>query len=208
MLPEEVLQYVSHDHQNLSQKPVIPHPAPGPALPETFKNRYMQRKDQNSPLPFSGYLFPAATLLAGLFVLAMPLPTLIKNPHILPMLLTGIIFYWGMRTPDFLPAPLVFMVGLVADIFVGTPLGYWTLCYLFIYALSVYFNRISRRLVHVYVWGTYLLLSFLTLCLAWLITSFYLFTPEDPVPYLKAWLSCALAFPLTARLLGNLRRLA
>ena len=166
----------------------------------------MHRKDK--PPSLFGYLFPAATLLAGLFVLAMPLPTLIQNPHILPMLLTGIIFYWGVRTPDFLPAPLVFMAGLVTDIFVGTPLGYWTLCYLFIYALSVYVSRISSRLVRVYVWGTYLLLSFLTLCLAWLITSFYLLSPEDPAPYLNAWLYSALAFPPTALLLGNLRRLA
>ena len=71
------------------------------------------------------------TLLGFLGVLVLALPFrffegIVPTP-VIPLV---VVFFWSIYSPDYLPAPSVFAIGLLQDLLMGGPLGLWASVYL------------------------------------------------------------------------------
>lgn len=150
------------------------------------------------------YISPLLSLVAGLFIVAMPLPGISQNSHLFPVLLSCLIFYWTLKRPEYFPSVWVFFAGIMTDIFTGAPLGFWAFCYLVLYALTLYTSRFSSHLQHVFIWISYILISLIMCLTAWLVSSAYLVSMQSLIPYLVAWGWSLVLFPIIALFLAQL----
>ena len=76
-------------------------------------------------------LVPAALLLVLPAFAAYPWQIPLGSSLALPFLLLLTILFAGLRYPALLPSPLVFLSGLLCDLFTRSPLGFWTFLALF-----------------------------------------------------------------------------
>jgi len=128
------------------------------------------------------YLTPFVSTVALTVLAALPwgLPT--EDRFFLPLLPVVSIHYWALRRTAAMPEWLVFLVGLLLDIFTHGPLGYWPLIYLWAYFLGVAgepLGRKSQLMRLVYFAGSLLAVA----VLAWAVASLYFFEAADWRPY-------------------------
>lgn len=111
----------------------------------------------------------AYALMAIFFVLnvsALPYPFtgIIKIPFILIT-----IFYWSLYRPTFLPAPLVFLCGLMFDLLSASPLGFNTIIFLITRWVIADQRSFLLGQSFIVVWLAFTVLNVVTLCLQWLV---------------------------------------
>lgn len=71
------------------------------------------------------------TLLGFLGVLILALPfRFFEGIAPTPIIPLVVVFFWSIYSPDYLPAPSVFAIGLLQDLLMGGPLGLWAAVYL------------------------------------------------------------------------------
>lgn len=75
-------------------------------------------------------LLVSLVLITAAVALNLPWPLESTARAALPYLALAIVHGHAYRIPDAVPAPLVLIVGLAADIVADTPLGFWPLVYL------------------------------------------------------------------------------
>ncbi len=83
-------------------------------------------------------LFPVLVSLIAVLSTSLPWGAPLSVSTALPLLALGVVFYWGIHRPRQLPAPAVFLFGLLTDLATDGPLGFWALNYLAGYAVAVY----------------------------------------------------------------------
>lgn len=76
-----------------------------------------------------GRALPALLVIGLMFVTASPaaLPFLMKSP---PLVAMAAAFYWGVYRPWYMPAWLLFLLGLLQDVFTASPIGFHALMFL------------------------------------------------------------------------------
>lgn len=72
---------------------------------------------------------PTLLGLLGVFMLAAPI-RLFEGYIATPIIPLVVVFFWSIYNPDVLPAPGVFLIGLLQDLLTGSPLGLWAFVYL------------------------------------------------------------------------------
>ena len=72
---------------------------------------------------------PTLLGLIGVLILALPV-RLFEGALPTPIIPLVIVFFWSIYGPDYLPAPSVFIIGLLQDLLTGGPLGLWSAVYL------------------------------------------------------------------------------
>lgn len=74
----------------------------------------------------------ATPMLIGLLgVLLIAAPLRLAGATIpTPVIPLAVVFFWAIYGPGFLPAPSVFLIGLLQDFLTGGPLGLWPTVYL------------------------------------------------------------------------------
>lgn len=115
-------------------------------------------------------LTPTFLGVIGVIILALPfrffegfLPT--------PIIPLVVVFFWSIYSPDFLPSPSVFFVGLLQDLLMGGPLGLWAAVYLVTqFAVSsqrAYFLGREQKVV----WMGFALAASVASLMLWLVMS-------------------------------------
>lgn len=72
-------------------------------------------------------VYASVTLAATLLLMAAPRPL---GPVPTPLLPVMTIYFWTIVRPSLMPAPAVFLAGLVLDLLTAVPLGFWPLSFL------------------------------------------------------------------------------
>lgn len=74
-------------------------------------------------------LTPTFLGILGVLILALPI-RLFEGALPTPIIPLVVVFFWSIYSPDFLPSPSVFAIGLLQDLLMGGPLGLWACVYL------------------------------------------------------------------------------
>ncbi|MEQ1576878.1 MAG: hypothetical protein ABL894_04430 [Hyphomicrobium sp.] len=132
---------------------------------------------------------------------ALPWGVAAESRFVLPLLPVVAIHYWVLRDhAHMVPEWFVFICGLLLDVLTNGPLGFWSMMYLFAYALAT----ISIPWSHQGVLSRWLLLlaalAVLSGC-AWVVSSVYAVELVDWMPFAWGALAAGLAHPLFALVL-------
>lgn len=119
-----------------------------------------------------------------------------------PSLVSISVFYWSLHRSYLMPAPVVFLLGLISDILTGTPMGLSSLMLLIIHAIAV-----SQRLVFVgkafiLSWWGYFLIATGIAFLSWIVACIYSLALLPISPILMQLVLTILVFPLFAWCFG------
>lgn len=122
-----------------------------------------------------------------------------------PSLVSISVFYWSLHRPYLLPAPVVFLVGIISDILTGVPMGLSSLMLLFIHGVAI-----SQRLVFVgrafiLTWWGYFLIATAVALLSWIIACLYSLSILPIAPILIQLLLSILVFPVFAWCFGQVQ---
>ena len=74
-------------------------------------------------------LTPTLLGITGVLILAAPF-RFFEGLAPTPIIPLVVVFFWSIYSPDYLPAPSVFVIGLLQDLLMGGPLGLWAAVYL------------------------------------------------------------------------------
>jgi rod shape-determining protein MreD len=66
----------------------------------------------------------ALSMIVSMLLLAAPRPF---GPVPAPLLPVMVLHFWTVARPGLIPAPLVFLTGILLDLLTGAPLGFWAL---------------------------------------------------------------------------------
>jgi rod shape-determining protein MreD len=116
------------------------------------------------------------------------------------------VYYWAVHRPSALPAPVVFFVGLLADLLSGGFLGVNVLVLLLVYAATVALRRWFVGASFAVVWWSFAVASSLALVLTWMITWFLAGAAADFTPGISATLLGIAAYPLLATFFARAQR--
>ncbi len=151
-------------------------------------------------------LMPASVAL--LLIIAAHLPLGI-DAALLPAFGVIAVYYWTVNTPSAMPAGVAFLIGLVADVLGGTPLGLSALILVLLQYATLSQRRALAGRPFVVAWFGFVLLATATMALIWFGASLYHLVLFDPAAVGLKLLITLATYPLLAELFGWLgRRLA
>ncbi|MFC0408021.1 rod shape-determining protein MreD [Roseomonas elaeocarpi] len=165
------------------------------------------RKGQGQPDPAPGLLkrldalarsaFPIASAAVALLLLAAPT----NLPPFGPSLMLCCTFFWSLFRPAGVPAPAVFLLGLLQDLLSFSPLGQGVLILLLAHGTALRLRHILVKQSFLLVWLAFCLIA-LSLCLLTYILEMLLNWHVVPISFalIEAGLACGL-YPLVAALL-------
>ncbi len=147
------------------------------------------------------FAFTVLLLIVGLVPWRLP-----YLPPIGISLVLVSVYYWAVHRPSALPAPAVFIVGLLADLLSGGLLGINVLVLLAVYAGTVAFRRWFIGAAFAVVWWSFAIASSLALMLAWAMTWFLAGAAADFAPGISGTLFGIAAYPLLATFFARAQR--
>jgi rod shape-determining protein MreD len=116
------------------------------------------------------------------------------------------VYYWAVHRPSALPAPAVFILGLMADLLVGGHLGLNALVLLVTYASMVALRRWLVGASFAVVWWGFAVASVLGLVLTWVITALLVGTAASFAPAMSGMMFGVAAYPLLATFFARAQR--
>ncbi|MEM9705944.1 MAG: rod shape-determining protein MreD [Pseudomonadota bacterium] len=154
---------------------------------------------------FAKGLTPTLLGLVGVAMLALPL-RLFEGTAPLPLIPLLIVFFWSIYAPDYLPAPSIFVIGLLQDLYSGGPIGLWALIYLgvqytFINQRSYFLGREQRV-----VWVGFMFATALAGAAFWAMTSLAAGNPMPLRPLALQLILTIAAYPVLAIAFSHLQR--
>lgn len=147
---------------------------------------------------------PAAVTLGLVFVMTAPL---IEPVPIFPQLALIGVFVWSTFQPGLMPPWVAFLIGLVADLVFGQPVGINATLFAAAAAFVRIFEARYGHHAHGFDWAVSTALIMIFELLTWQLMA----VAGRPVPLLPmAWqvLTSALAYPLVVALCANVQRRA
>ncbi len=115
-------------------------------------------------------LTPTLLGILGVLILALPI-RFFEGALPTPIIPLVVVFFWSIYSPDFLPSPSVFAIGLLQDLLMGGPLGLWASVYLVTqFAVSsqrAYFLGREQKVV----WMGFALAAAVASLMLWLVMS-------------------------------------
>ncbi len=152
-------------------------------------------------------LLPAFLLLALPAFAAFPWQITFGQAIALPFLTLLTILFGSVRYPGLFLSPIVFISGLLCDLFTRSPLGFWTLLFLLTLACARATTLLTAQRGDL---ATYLCLVtaliFMTASV-WGLTSLYQLAFQDVRPTIEGMLMALLLLPVPALLLVGLEKL-
>lgn len=150
-------------------------------------------------------LSPFALTLLMLIIGTTPL----HLPYFVP-LGTGLamisVYYWAIHRPDLLPAPAVFVIGLVGDLMGAAPLGVGTLLLLLVYAIALSQRRLFFGQPFLVVWWGFMMIAAGAMSLGWILSSIVGGGALDPKPTIFAYLMTLALYPALGDLFARAQR--
>ena len=126
-------------------------------------------------------LTPAALTLSVVFVSVVPVG-LSGLPEVTPFFTLMVVYHWSIYRPELLPAPAVFVLGLVQDGLSGGPLGLFALILIIVYGLVSMQRRTFLGKTFPVEWFGFSLVVVGATVASWLISCVYYVTLVDPWP--------------------------
>jgi rod shape-determining protein MreD len=150
-------------------------------------------------------LAPFALTMLSLIIANMPLhlPYFIPLGLGLPMIS---VYYWAIHRPSLLPAPAVFLVGLIGDLMGAAPLGVGTLLLLLVYAIALSQRRLFFGQPFLVVWWGFMMIAAGAMALGWILAGFVAEAPLDPKPAIFAYVMAIALYPALADLFARAQR--
>lgn len=148
-------------------------------------------------------------LLTAIFLIIVgTLP--IRLPYlgaITPDFAIMVVFYWAVHRPASIPAPAVFLLGLVSDMLGGTPFGIGV----FVLLVAFWVTRSQRRLFigrpFWVVWWGFSMVSAGAVLVTWFIVCLLAVQIVDPTPALFSYLLGLGLYPAVSQLFTGTQRL-
>ena len=91
------------------------------------------------------FFIPGLTLFVFVLLVTLPWGLGSELTYVPPLLILATLFAWTIYRPTLLPAPLVFLVGIIVDVVTASPLGFWAFLFLCGYAVALNVARIDFR---------------------------------------------------------------
>jgi rod shape-determining protein MreD len=136
--------------------------------------------------------------------LGQALSQLLSGFAMLPWLILPHIYFWSVFAPSLVSYPLCFVLGIMQDALMGTPLGLSSFLLMFFRYAIVRQRKVFVREAFVAIWLGYAAFSMWVFALAWFIVSsvFGVAAPAEMV--MLQWLATTLCYPPMHRLLTRL----
>lgn len=144
--------------------------------------------------------FPGASTALLLLVLAAPLG-LPAQAELQPAAVLGSVFFWSLFRPASMPPPLVFVLGLLADLLGDAPIGVMVLILLIVHGLALRWRRVFARQGFLVVWLAFIVVAVGAAALDWALGSMLAFTLLPPAPVIFQAAIAAGIYPVLAVLL-------
>ena len=126
--------------------------------------------------------------------------------EIFPMLNIITIFYWTIYRPDLFPPVVLFLIGLIDDVVMGTPLGLMASVFLFAYGITLSQRQFFIRKPFYVTWLGFSIISAFCVFFIWaLVASFAGRSGIVIAPFIKYTITL-LSFPSAVWLLVRIQR--
>ncbi|MEO0393321.1 MAG: rod shape-determining protein MreD [Pseudomonadota bacterium] len=121
---------------------------------------------------------PFLTLLMAVLASHLPLPTVVAQ-NTMPPLVLSFVFLWAVYRPNWLPISLVFITGLLMDVLGSVPLGLNAILLILVYWPVAIQRRVFLREPFPFLWVSFAAIVALVEVLRWLFVSliFWSFAP-------------------------------
>ncbi|GAB0112841.1 rod shape-determining protein MreD [Acidisoma sp. C75] len=149
--------------------------------------------------------FPAATTLAGMILLSAPLG-IPGQSQLMPAFTLASVFFWTLFRPAALPPPLVFLIGIFADLLGEMPLGSDVLVFLLTQLLVVRSRRSLPQKGFLVVWLVFISVSGVAAILQWGLASLMSWVLYPPIAPMTQFLLTAGLYPLLATVFTRAHR--
>lgn len=141
-------------------------------------------------------VLPALSVLLAVLATAVPWGLPGDATFILPLVLVAMVFCWR-AIPGVVLSPLVAMLlGLLADITSGGPLGFWALMTLIAAGVGHRAQFLTADRNYAALWLVWAVLAAVLACLGWLLASLYFFRWIDWWPIAFGAFASTLLFPV------------
>lgn len=116
------------------------------------------------------------------------------------------VYYWALHRPTILPAPAVFLIGVLNDFFGDAPVGVGALVLLIVYSIIVSQRRNFLGAPFALVWLGFAAVAAGAAFAAWMISSLLFGTAVDPRPAIFDCLLTVGLYPAVAHLFARAQR--
>lgn len=149
--------------------------------------------------------FPAATIIAGMVLLSAPIG-IPGQAQLLPAFTLAAVFFWTLFRPTSVPPPLVFVIGLLADLLGEMPLGSDVLVLLLTQLLVVRSRRSLPQKGFLVVWLVFIAVAAVAVALQWALASLMNWVLYPPIAPITQFLLTAGLYPLLATIFTRAHR--
>tara|TARA_Y100001960_G_scaffold258891_1_gene278535 strand:- start:2049 stop:2567 length:519 start_codon:yes stop_codon:yes gene_type:complete len=125
------------------------------------------------------FLIPAVLTLMSVFVSVLPIGVF-GFSEVTPFFALMAVYHWSIYRPELLPAPAVFVLGLLQDGLTGGPLGLFALILIIVCGLASMQRRTFLGKSFQVEWFGFLLVVLGATLVNWLISCVYFMTLVDP----------------------------
>ena len=148
---------------------------------------------------------PVMTMLLLVLIGSMPLGSL-HTFEIFPMLNIIVIFYWTVYRPDLVPPVVLFLIGLIDDVVMGTPLGLMACVFVLLYGVTLTQRQFFIGKPFYVTWLGFSVISAVCICLIWVLVALFAGRLGIVItPFIKYTITL-LSFPSAAWLLVRIQR--
>ena len=147
-------------------------------------------------------LVPAALGIVLVLISTIPFHIPGFGP-VAPNFILMAVFFWGVHRVKLFTNVIVFFVGLLLDILVGTPPGLNAIVLILVRTFAVSQARIFRGKPFLVLWLGFGLISLVTGAVIWALNAIYHMTLIDPLPIVFQMAMTFTVFPLLAWLFAR-----
>ena len=148
---------------------------------------------------------PVVTMLLLALISSMPLGSF-HTFEIFPMLNIIVIFYWTVYRPDLVPPFVLFLIGLIDDVVMGTPLGLMASVFVLLYGVTLTQRQFFIEKSFYVTWLGFSIISAVCICLIWVLVALFAGRLGIVItPFIKYTITL-LSFPSAAWLLVRIQR--
>ncbi len=147
-------------------------------------------------------LVPAALGIVLVLISTIPFHIPGFGP-VAPNFILMAVFFWGVRRVKFFTNVIVFFVGLLLDILVGSPPGLNAIVLVLVRTFAVSQARVFRGKPFLVLWLGFGLISLVTGAVIWALNAIYHMTLIDPLPIVFQMAMTFTVFPLLAWLFAR-----
>jgi rod shape-determining protein MreD len=140
---------------------------------------------------------PATATVALLLIAAGPLD-LPGQPELQQAIALGCVFFWSTFRPAAMPPPLVFLLGLLADLLGLGPLGIGVLTLLIVHGVAFRWRRLLSRQGFVLVWLAFVGIAAAAALMVWSLASLLMLRVLPAAPMLFQFALSAGLYPALA----------